>query len=136
MVKNERGMTLVEIMVVLAIIGGLIGVLAGQVQKQFKKAKVKEARIQISEIGKSLDLYLTDCGTYPTSEQGLKALVEQPADCKNWGPDPYIKRVPTDPWGSPFIYEIQGNSYTLKSLGGDKREGGSGTDADITNDDL
>jgi general secretion pathway protein G len=135
MTKNERGMTLVEIMVVLAIIGGLIGVLATQVNKQFKKARVKEARIQISEIGKSLDLYLTDCGSYPTTEEGLQALVEQPPDCKNWGPEAYIKKVPTDPWGSPFVYELHGNSYTLKSLGDDKREGGTGTAADISNED-
>jgi general secretion pathway protein G len=135
MVKNERGMTLVEIMVVLAIIGGLIGVLATQVNKQFKKARVKEARIQISEIGKSLDLYLTDCGSYPTTDQGLQALVEQPSDCKNWGPEAYLKKVPTDPWGSPFVYEAHGNAYTLKSLGDDKREGGTGTAADISNED-
>ncbi len=135
MIRNSRGMTLVEIMVVLAIIGGLIGILAGTVNKQFKKARTKQARIQISEIGKSLDLYLTDCGSYPTTEQGLQALVEQPSDCKNWGPDAYIKKVPTDPWGAPFIYELRGNSFVLKSLGDDKKEGGSGTAADISSDD-
>lgn len=136
MIRNSKGMTLVEIMVVLAIIGGLIGILAGTVSKQFKKAKVKEARIQMAEIGKSLDIYLTDCGSYPTTEQGLQALVEAPSDCKNWGPDPYIKKVPTDPWNTPYIYEMHGNSYTLKSLGDDKKEGGTGTAADISNEDL
>jgi general secretion pathway protein G len=135
MARNQKGMTLVEIMVVLAIIGGLIGILAGQVQKQFKKAKVKEARIQMAEIGKALDIYLTDCGSYPTSEQGLGALLEAPPDCKNWGPDAYIKKMPTDPWGTPFVYEMHGNNYTLKSLGDDKREGGTGTAADISSDD-
>ncbi len=135
-IRNARGMTLVEIMVVLAIIGGLIGVMAGTIQKQFKKAKVKEAKIQLAEVSKALDLYLTDCGSYPTTEQGLQALLEAPSDCKNWGPDAYLKKMPTDPWGTPFVYEMHANNFTLKSLGDDKKEGGTGTAADISTEDL
>ncbi|MGZ3721427.1 MAG: type II secretion system major pseudopilin GspG [Bdellovibrionales bacterium] len=135
-IRNEKGMTLLEIMIVLVILGGLIAILAGTVQGRLKASKIKTAKIQMSEIGKSLDMYFTDCNQYPSNEQGLQALVTAPSDCPNWGPDPYLKKVAKDPWGGDFIYESTGNNYVLRSLGSDRREGGTGDAADISSDQM
>src|SRR5690606_28140939 len=86
--QSERGMTLLEIMIVLVILGGLIGVLATQVTSRLGKARTQEAKIQMSELHKALDMYYTDCGSYPSTEQGLEALIQANPDCSNWGPDP------------------------------------------------
>lgn len=134
MFRNQKGMTLLEIMIVLAILGGLIAILATQVQGRLKTAKIRQAKIQIAEYGKALDLYYSDCSQYPTTEEGLQALVQAPPSCSNWGPDPYLKKVNKDPWNGEFIYESAGNAYTLKSLGSDRREGGSGDAQDVTNE--
>ena len=134
---NQKGMTLVEIMIVLVIIAGLASALVTQVSSQLKKAKMNEARIQIRELGKALDMFYADCGFYPPADTGLNALVEPPgSDCPTWGPDPYIKRVPKDPWNNALIYDREGSNYFLMSLGADGREGGSGVDSDITSDDI
>lgn len=133
---NQKGMTLVEIMIVLIIIGGLMSVLAPNVIRQLTRGNISTARIQIKEIGKQLDMFRADCGSYPTAEQGLEALMEAPGDCSTWGPEPYIDKIPKDPWKSDFVYEVDGSSYTLTSLGADKREGGTGADADISSADL
>lgn len=132
MIRNQKGMTLLEIMIVMVILGGLIAVLAGTVQNNLKKSKVKQAKIQISEYGKALDMYFTDCNQYPSTEEGLGALMQAPSTCANWGPDPYLKKLNPDPWGNQFAYESQGQTYELKSLGADKRPDGSGYDADIS----
>lgn len=115
--RGEKGMTLLEIMIVLVILGGLITILAGQVMGRMKSAKIKQAKIQIAEYGKALDMYFTDCNQYPSSEEGLQALVAAPSTCPNWGPDPYLKKVNPDPWGHQFNYESTGNNYVLKSQG-------------------
>lgn len=133
--KNKKGMTLLEIMIVLAILAGLIAVLATQVQSRLKKARINEARIQIAEYGKALDMFYTDCGFYPSSDQGLKALMEAPSNCSNWGPDPYLRKLGKDPWNHDYIYESNGSSYKLKSYGSDGKEGGTGDGADISNED-
>lgn len=132
MIRNAKGMTLIEIMVVMVILGGLITILAGQVQGSMKKAKVRQAKIQIAEVGKALDMYFQDCNNYPSTEEGLEALVTQPASCPNWGPDPYVKKLNKDPWGNDLVYESTGSDYELKALGQDRREGGTGYDADIS----
>lgn len=132
MIRNQKGMTLLEIMIVMVILGGLIAVLAGTVRDNLKKAKVKQAKIQISEYGKALDMYYTDCNQYPSTEEGLQALMVAPSTCSNWGPDPYLKKLNPDPWATPFEYSSTGNDYELKSLGQDKKEGGSGYDLDLS----
>src|SRR5262245_31124475 len=100
--RNARGMTLIEIMIELAIIGCLIAILAGSLTDKLAKAKVKEAHIQIAEIGKALDMFYTDCGFYPESLDGL---VTAPAECSTWGPDPYVKNQKklVDPWNQKFL---------------------------------
>lgn len=136
MVRNEKGMTLLEIMIVLVILGGIAVTLATQVMGRFKTAKIRQAKIQLAEYGKALDMYFTDCNGYPSTEEGLQALVAAPPTCSNWGPDPYLKKVNKDPWNGDFVYESQGNTYTLKSLGSDKRDGGTGDAADISSENL
>lgn len=135
MLKNSRGMTLVEIMIVLAIIGGLMAVLLPNITGQMDKARVKETQIEMSRIIDGLNRFNIDCGTFPKSLEGL---VQAPGDeCANWGPDPYLKKMPKDAWGRDYIYEYDGsNNYTLKSLGKDGREGGSGNEKDIDAADL
>lgn len=130
LLKDKKGMTLIEIMIVLAILGGLLTIIGGQVTKQLGKARIKEARIHISEIGKALDLFNMDCAFYPDS---LDDLVSAPDNCKAWGPDPYQKKLPKDPWGSEFVYEVDGNNYVLISPGPDKTEG---SDDDISSEEL
>lgn len=131
--QTPKGMTLIEIMIVLAILGGLIAVLVTTVMGRFKAAKIREAKIQISEVSKALDMFYTDCNFYPKS---LQSLVTADSDCANWGPDPYLKKMPKDPWGSTLVYELDNGSYVLKSLGADRREGGSGAAADISSDNM
>ncbi|MCB0356785.1 MAG: type II secretion system major pseudopilin GspG, partial [Bdellovibrionales bacterium] len=126
---NNKGMTLLEIMIVLAILGGLITILAGQVTQRLAAARVKEAKIQIAELGKALDMFYTDCGFYP--EGGLEELVNAPSNCPNWGPDPYLKKVPKDPWGNDYDYQYEDGSYVLFSYGEDRKPGGDGTAKDI-----
>jgi general secretion pathway protein G len=131
--RNERGMTLIEIMIVIAIIAGLMAVLGTQAVKFLQQAKVSQAKIQLKEIGKALEAYNLACNSYPTTDQGLGALVTSPGPeaCANWGPDAYIKKEPKDPWGKGMIYESDGGTFEIISLGRDKKEGGEGYDADI-----
>jgi len=134
MIRNNKGMTLLEIMIVLVILGGLIAILATQVQGRLKKANMSRAKIQISEYSKALDMYYADCSRYPSSEEGMGALMQAPSSCSNWGPDPYLKKLEKDPWGNEFQYESPGNTFVLRSLGSDGREGGTGDAADISSD--
>lgn len=133
---NQKGMTLLEIIIVVTILASLAAILSTKIAGTQRKARIKEARIQISEISKSLDMYFTDCGHYPSSEEGLAALAPGgEAGCSNWGPEPYIKKVPVDPWGTPFVYYLENGNYTLMSYAEDKKEGGTGYDKDITSND-
>lgn len=133
MLRNNQGMTLIEIMIVIAIIGGLMTVLGGKVFGSFEKAKIKQARIQLREVGKALELYATDCGSFPKS---LDALVDNAENCGDWGPSSYIKRYPKDPWNHDLIYDLDGGDYVLVSLGADGQDGGEGKNKDISSDDL
>jgi general secretion pathway protein G len=135
-IRNQRGMTLLEIIIVVTILASLAAILGTKIASSQRKARVKEAKIQISELSKNLDMYFTDCGHYPSSSEGLAALAPGgEAGCSNWGPDPYIKKVPLDPWGTPFVYTYENGSYTIKSYGEDKVEGGTGYGADISSND-
>ncbi|MCB0349755.1 MAG: type II secretion system major pseudopilin GspG [Bdellovibrionales bacterium] len=135
-INNERGMTLIEIIIVVTILASLVAILGTRVAGAQRKANVKQARIQIAEISKSLDMYFQDCMSYPDTNLGLAALAPGgEAGCPNWGPEPYIKKVPVDPWGNPFVYYLENGSYTIISYGEDKREGGTGYAADISSND-
>jgi general secretion pathway protein G len=132
--RAQRGFTLIELLVVLAIIGLLAGLVGPQVMKQFAEAKPKAARAQIEELSTALDMYKLDVGRYPTSDEGITALLEQPASAKFWN-GPYLrkKKVPQDPWNNPYHYVSPGQhgKFDLFSLGADGAEGGTGEDSDI-----
>lgn len=134
-VRNQAGMTLIEIMIVIAIIGTLMAVVGQKFMNASKNANVKLTKTQIKQLESKLDQYYTDCGSYPTTDQGLMALLENPgADaCSNWGPNPYINKKDelVDPFKNQLVYESDGATYKIISYGADKKEGGSGADADI-----
>lgn len=137
-VANHRGMTLVEIMIVLAIIGSIMALLLPKIAGAGDKAKVKEAKIQIGQLINSISMYQTDCGKYPQSLQGLLAAE---ASCSNWGPEPYYKiskgqETIKDPWGNDYVYSIEGGDFEIKSLGKDGAEGGTGYNADLSSKDM
>lgn len=129
------GFTLLELLVVVVIIGLLAGYVAPRYFAQVGKSEIQIARAQIDALEKALDQYRLDARRYPTTEQGLEALVTKPPDEPNWN-GPYLRKaVPKDPWGRPYVYRVPGQKFEfdLLSYGGDGKPGGSGTDADIGN---
>jgi general secretion pathway protein G len=130
---SQRGFTLLELLVVMVIIGLLVGYVAPMYFKQVGKSEVKVARAQIESFGKALDQYRLDTGHYPSTEQGLMALLTKPADETRWD-GPYLKKgVPQDPWGAAYAYKRPGThgEYDIVSFGKDGVPGGTGEDADL-----
>ena len=133
-VRHARGFTLIEILVVVVIIGILGAVIVPNLLSRPDQARITAAQTDLRQLGTALDMYRLDNHQYPSTEQGLDALVQRPSgfpEPKNWNPDGYIKTLPTDPWGSPYVYERRSSDYTLFSLGADGVEGGEGTNADV-----
>ncbi len=131
--RNRAGFTLLELLVVIVIIGLLAGYVAPRYFSQVGKSEVQVARAQIDSLEKALDQYRLDTRHYPTSEQGLDALVNRPQGENGWS-GPYLKKaVPADPWGHPYVYRVPGQKgeFDLYSLGKDGQPGGAGEDADI-----
>ncbi|MGE3610060.1 MAG: type II secretion system major pseudopilin GspG [Bacteriovoracaceae bacterium] len=139
--KSQAGMSLIEILIaltLLALAGTFVG---GKVFDQLQEGKVQSARIQIKSISDRLKEFRRDCNFLPDSSQGLDALIEKPTggrECKRYAPGGYIEggKVPLDPWDHEFIYESDGKTFTIISLGADNAEGGEGSDADINSKDL
>jgi general secretion pathway protein G len=131
----EAGFTLIEMLVVITIIGLIMALVAPRVLNYLGESKVKAARIQIASLGSALDLFYLDEGRYPTTGEGLAALVERPGNETAWN-GPYLKGnlVPDDPWGHPYVYRAPGEHgpYDITSYGSDGQEGGTGTASDIT----
>ena len=131
--QKHVGFTLLELLVVIVIIGLLAGYVAPRYFAQVGKSEVQVARAQIDSLEKALDEYRLDTRHYPSSEQGLDALVSRPQGENGWN-GPYLKKeVPNDPWGHPYVYRVPGakGDFDLYSLGKDGQPGGSGEDADV-----
>ena len=131
----SEGFTLVEMLVVISIIALIMGLVGPRVLHFLGESKVKAAKIQIESLTSALDLYALDTGRYPSSSEGLNALLTRPGNETSWG-GPYLKGnvVPNDPWGKPYIYRSPGQhgTYDIVSYGADGQEGGTGAAADIT----
>nr|WP_320010234.1 type II secretion system major pseudopilin GspG [uncultured Desulfobulbus sp.] len=140
---EERGFTLIELMVVMVILGILAGLIVPRIMDRPEEARRTKSGVQIQSIEQALQLYKLDNGRYPTTEQGLRALVEPPAVgnlAKKWRSGGYLEKgkVPKDPWGNEFIYISPGlhGDFDLSSYGPDGQAGGEGMDADINNWEL
>jgi general secretion pathway protein G len=131
--RHDDGFTLLELLVVIAILGLLIGLVAPAALRQLGSARTSVAKQSIERIAAIMDIYKLDVGSYPTTDQGLRALVERPADAQNWN-GPYVKgNVPLDPWNHAFVYRDpsnrQGHDFDLCSAG----PSGTGGDQEICN---
>lgn len=139
--KSQAGMSLIEILIaltLLALAGTFVG---GRVFEQLQEGKVSSAKIQIKSLSDRLKEFRRDCNFLPTTDMGLDALIDKPQggrECKRYAPGGYIEggKIPLDPWDNEFIYESDGKTFTIISLGADNAEGGEGVDADINSKDL
>jgi len=135
---NNSGFTLLELLVVVVIIGILAGFVAPNFLDQPENARRTQAEVQVRAISEALEMYKLDNRRYPTTEQGLQALVTKPTTepvPPKWKDGGYMKSLPSDPWDSPYVYLQPGvnGAFDLLSYGADGQAGGSGNDADITN---
>ena len=133
---NEQGLTLVEMIVVLAIIALVAALIVPNVIGRPDQARVTVANTDLKTISAALKMYRLDNGGYPNTQQGLAALAKKPegADAPaSWNPDGYLAQVPVDPWNRPYVYKNPGDAggFDLMTMGKDGKPGGDGTDADL-----
>ena len=134
--SNEKGFTLIEIMVVIIILGLLVAIVAPKILGRTDDARITAAKVQIRQLEEALHLYKLDSGLYPSTEQGLDALVNKPTIGEvpmRWREGGYVPKVPKDPWDNPYLYLSPGahGDYDLLSYGADREPGGEGKNADI-----
>jgi general secretion pathway protein G len=132
---EQHGFSFIEIMIVIVIMAGMIAIVGPMLFGKLDEAKVDQARIQMKSLVGALDLYHLDNSVYPSTEQGMDALLTQPvvgSIPKNWR-GPYLRsaKLPRDPWENDYIYQSEGKSISMKSLGADGEEGGDGINSDI-----
>jgi general secretion pathway protein G len=133
--KSNRGFTLIELLVVMVIVGLLAALVGPKLFPKLGKGKQAAAKAQVALLGQALDQMRLDVGRYPTTQEGLGALVAKPTGGENWE-GPYLtKGLPNDPWGKPYAYQCPGahGEYDLYSYGRDGIQGGEGEDKDVTN---
>lgn len=136
----RNGFTMVELMAMLIIIGLLATLVVTKVASKIDQARVTTTKANLKALHTAVNQFKMDTTRFPTEEEGLSALVEQPPDVENWEPGGYLEttEVPKDAWGEDFIYELypeSGKPFVIKSLGADKQEGGEGFDADLLSTD-
>lgn len=132
---GEAGLTLIEILVVLAIIAVMAYLIVPNVIGRPDQARATVAQTDLRTISAALKMYRLDNGDYPTSGQGLPALVERPTsapEARNWSPSGYLAELPEDPWGKPYAYAYDSGGFEIVTLGKDGKVGGEGVDADIS----
>jgi general secretion pathway protein G len=138
--KKQSGFTLIEIMVVLAILAGLVAMVAPNIIGEAGAARVKTAKAEMANISQALDMYRLDNFSYPSTSQGIEALVSKPSgtpEPKNYKANGYMKKLPTDPWGNAYQYfSKKSNEFEIISFGADGEEGGEDDAADISSKDL
>lgn len=134
-VRDRAGFTLLEIMVVVFILGLLVTLVAPKIIGRTDEARRTKALADIKGIEQALNLFKLDNGFYPSTAEGLQALVTRPPNAHNYNPDGYLDKLPVDPWGNPYMYFSDGHSYIVKSYGADGQEGGEGKNADIDSRD-
>ena len=135
----SRGFTLIEIMIVVVIVGILVALVVPNIVGRSDQARRVAVENDLRAIATALDLYRADNGMYPSTDQGLRALVEKPAgypEPRRWGPEPYLRRLPLDQWDNEFLYIGTGRAFELKSMGADGEEGGEEAGEDIAYADL
>ena len=133
--KRNRGFTLIEIIIVVIIMSLIAALVVPRLFKKVEKSKQQIAKTQIIMIENAVKMFKLDAGRYPSTEEGLKALLEKPAKTNNWD-GPYLeKSIPKDPWGQDYLYTYPGKNYVFEivSLGADGKEGGEGEDKDVNN---
>lgn len=135
---KQRGFTLIEVMIVVAILGVLATLVVVNVGGQTDKANITASKSDLQAISQALDLFKLDNFRYPTTDQGLEALVDKPDNARSWPEGGYLKKSPVDPWQNPYVYLSPGvdGPYDLYSMGADGAEGGEGPAADISVADL
>ena len=137
MKSQQKGFTLIELMVVIVILGILAGVVVPRIMDNPDKARVAKAKHDITALGSALDVYRLDNFVYPSTDQGLEALVTQPGEAPNWKAGGYIKKLKKDPWGHDYLYYgPENDGPTIFSLGADGAPDGEGIFADISSQDI
>ena len=132
--KRTGGFTLIEVMVVVVILGILGALIVPNIIGRPDEARATAAATDIQQIGNALELYRLDNGYYPSTDQGLEALVTEPSgypEPRRWNADGYLKKIPIDPWGEPYLFFSEDRSMEVYSYGADRKEGGEDVDADI-----
>lgn len=126
--KNKNGFSMMEIIIVISIIMGLLAFIGPRIADGMAKSKQKQTKLIMSQVTEKIDEFNNECGKFPTS---LTFITDDDASCKNWTGNPKMKHLLKDDYKNDLVYEVSGSGYNLKSLGADKKAGGSGYDKDI-----
>lgn len=132
LVHNSKGFSLGEIMIVLVIIGGIMAIVLPKIQDGQRKSEINQTKMKMNEITTKVNEYYAECGKYPAS---INFITEDDSSCRNWTGNPKLKHLLKDAWNTDFQFEVTGNGYNLKSLGRDKKDGGSSFDKDLYSDE-
>ena len=137
--KREEGFTLLEVLMVVVIIGVLAVLIVPNIVGRGEEARITATLADMRTIGGALEMYRLDNSFYPSTQQGLEALVTRPSglpEARNWGPEPYLKKMPVDQWNNAYVYTNEGMNFEIVSYGADGQEGGEGPAKDIRYSDM